>query len=149
MSKFPFLDSRFHHKTTMKEGESMTVSKFIRKLLNLKDVLVVRFGFRFWDRELQLCVTPLKNGAHCSQCRRRGRIIRSMDHRLWQDVPVCGWSILFHYCPSVIICRQHNRVQKLTPAQMPSPCHLSFRLCDACVLPINASESCRKDPAGS
>jgi transposase len=99
----------------MKEGESMTVSKFIRKLLKLKDVLVADFEFRFWNRELHLWVKPLKNGALCPECRRRGRIIRTMDHRLWQDVPICGWSILFHYRPREIMCRRHGRVQELIP----------------------------------
>jgi hypothetical protein len=38
-----------------------------------------------------------------------------MDHRLWQDVPICGWSILFHYRPREIMCRRHGRVQELIP----------------------------------
>lgn len=98
-----------------KEGESMTASKFIRKLLRLKDVIVAHFEFRFRNREFHLWVKPLKNGALCPECRRRGRIIRTMDHRLWQDVPICGWSVLFHYRPREIMCRRHGRVQELIP----------------------------------
>ncbi len=82
----------------------MTASKFIRKLLKLKDVIVARFEFRVRNGEFHLWVKPLKNGALCPECRRRGRILRTMDHRLWQDVPICGWSILFHYRPREIIC---------------------------------------------
>ena len=93
----------------------MTVSKFIRKLLKLKDVIVARFEFRVRNREFHLWVKPLKNGALCPECRRRGRIIRTMDHRLWQDVPICGWSVLFHYRPREIMCRRHGRVQELIP----------------------------------
>jgi len=93
----------------------MTVSKFIRKLLKLKDVFVVRFEFRSLDRKFHLWVKPLKKGALCPECQRRGRILRTMDHRLWQDIPICGWSIWFHYRPREIMCRQHGRVQELIP----------------------------------
>lgn len=93
----------------------MTVSKFIRKLLKLKDLIVTNFEFRFWNREFHLWVKPLKNGALCPECGRRGRILRTMDHRLWLDVPICGWSVLFHYRPREILCRQHGRVQELIP----------------------------------
>jgi transposase len=98
-----------------KEGESMTVSKFIRKLLKLKDLIVTRFEFRFWNREFHLWVKPIKNGALCPECGRRGRILRTMDPRLWLDVPICGWSVLFHYRPKEILCRRHGRVQELIP----------------------------------
>jgi len=99
----------------MKEEESMTVHKFIRKLLRLKDISVTDFEFRFRNKELSLWVKPHKNGCLCPECKRRGRIIRTMEYRVWQDVPICGWSISFHYCPKEILCRRHGRVQELIP----------------------------------
>jgi transposase len=98
-----------------KEQESMTVNKFIRKLLRLKDLSVVNFEFWFKKRQLHLWVKPYKNGCRCPECKRRGRILRTMDDRLWQDVPVCGWSILFHYRPKEIFCHQHGRLQESIP----------------------------------
>jgi transposase len=38
-----------------------------------------------------------------------------MDERHWQDIPICGWSILFHYRPKEILCRQHGRIQESIP----------------------------------
>jgi transposase len=93
----------------------MTVHKFIRKLLRLKDLSVTDFEFRFRDRELCLWVKPHKNGCLCPECKHRGRILRTMEHRVWHDIPICGWSISFHYCPREILCRRHGRVQELIP----------------------------------
>jgi len=93
----------------------MTLNKFIRKLLRLKDLSVVNFEFGFKKRQLHLWVKPYKNGCRCPECQRRGRILRTMDDRLWQDVPVCGWLVLFHYRPKEIWCRQHGRLQEFIP----------------------------------
>jgi len=94
----------------------MTVNKFIRKLLNLKGLFVTDFWFRFRDRELHLWVKPHKNGCHCPYCKRRGRIVRTMDNpRIWRDLPICGWSVFLWYYPREIFCATHHRVQEDIP----------------------------------
>ncbi|MFC1862881.1 ISL3 family transposase [Thermodesulfobacteriota bacterium] len=94
----------------------MTVNKFIRKLLNLKGLIVNDFQFKSRDKELILWVKPYKNGCLCPQCKRRCRIVRTMDKpRQWRDIPVCGWSVFFWYYPREIICPTHGRVQEEIP----------------------------------
>jgi len=94
----------------------MTVNKFIRKLLNLKGIFVTDFRFRFRERELHLWVKPHKNGCRCSECKRRGRIVRVMNNpRKWRDLPICRWSIFFWYHPREILCPTHGRVQEDIP----------------------------------
>ena len=94
----------------------MTVNKFIRKLLNLKGLIVNDFQFKFRDRELILWVKPYKNGCRCPHCKRRCSIVRTMDgSRLWRDIPVCGWSVFFWYNPREIICPTHGRIQEEIP----------------------------------
>ena len=94
----------------------MTVNKFIRKLLNLKDLFVNDFQFKSRDRELILWVKPYKNGCRCPQCKRRGRIVRTMDApRRWRDIPICRWSVFFCYSPREIMCPTHGRVQEEIP----------------------------------
>jgi transposase len=94
----------------------VTVNKFIRKLLKLKDLSVTDYQFKFRERTLNLWVKPYKNGCLCPQCKRRGRFVRKMDtSRVWRDLPVCGWSVLFWYCPREIQCRRHGRIQEDIP----------------------------------
>lgn len=94
----------------------MTVNKFIRKLLNFKGLFVNGFHFRFRDRELHLWVKPHKNGSLCPHCKRRARIIRTMDKpRIWRDLPVCGWSVFLCYHPREVFCPTHRRVQEDIP----------------------------------
>ena len=94
----------------------MTVNKFIRKLLKLKGLFVTDFQFRFSEKALNLWVKPHKNGCLCPKCKRRGRIIRKMDgYRVWRDIPICGWAVLFWYCPREIECRSHGRIQEDIP----------------------------------
>jgi len=94
----------------------MTVNKFIRKLFNLKDLFVNDFQFKARDKELILWVRPYKNGCRCPQCKRRGRIIRTMDTpRKWRDIPACRWSVFFYYSPREIMCPTHGRVQEEIP----------------------------------
>jgi hypothetical protein len=50
----------------------MTVNKFIRILLNLKELSVTRFELHARKRTLDLWVKPYKNGCLCPQCLRRG-----------------------------------------------------------------------------
>ena len=94
----------------------MTVNKFIRKLLNLKGLVVYDYQFRTRSRALILWVKPYKNGCICPYCKRRCRIVRIMDRiRQWRDIPVCGWSVFFWYHPREIICPTHGRVQEEIP----------------------------------
>ena len=93
----------------------MTVNKFIRRLLKLKGLFVSHFEFRFRDKELNLWVKPHKNGCLCPRCKRRGCILRTMEARVWRDLPVCGWSVFFSYRPREIICRRHGRIQEDIP----------------------------------
>ncbi len=101
----------------------MTVNKFIGKLLNLKGLSVASFQFRIRDRELDLWVKPYKNGCLCLHCKRRGRIIRTMDTpRAWCDLPVCGWSIFLWYCPKEILCPTPIvEFKKISREPMPMP----------------------------
>ena len=94
----------------------MTVNKFIRILLNLKGLIVNDFQFKTRDKDLNLWVKPYKNGCLCPHCKRRCRIIHTLDNpRIWRDIPVCGWSVFFWYCPREILCPTHNRVQEEIP----------------------------------
>jgi transposase len=94
----------------------MTVNKFIRKLLHLKDLYVNDFSFKFKNRQLHLWVKPYKNGCRCPYCQRRGKIVRTMEQpRTWRDLPICRWSVLFHYHPREIFCPVHHRVQENVP----------------------------------
>ncbi len=93
----------------------MTLNQFIRKLLRLKDLSVVNFDLASKKRQLHLWVKPYKNGCRCPECQRRGRIVRTMNERSWQDIPICGRSVLFHYRPKEILCRQHGRIQESIP----------------------------------
>jgi len=94
----------------------MTVNKFIRKLLKLKGLFVTDFQLRFREKVLNLWVKPHKNGCLCPRCKRRGRIVRTMQgHRVWRDTPLCGWSVFFWYCPKEIECRRHGRIQEDIP----------------------------------
>lgn len=94
----------------------MTVNKFIRKLFRFKGILISDFQFSFRDKELNLWVKPHKNGCRCPQCKRRGRIIRTMDsYRVWRDIPICGWSIFIWYHPREIHCATHGRIQEDIP----------------------------------
>lgn len=94
----------------------MTHSKFIRKLLHLRDVTIRKFNFSHYDKELHLDVRPLKCGAECPECGRRCKILREMDEeRSWRDLVVSGTSIYFHYRPREIICPTHGRIQERIP----------------------------------
>jgi transposase len=94
----------------------MTVNKFIRKLLKLKGLFVTDFQFKFREKALHLWVKPHKNGGLCPQCKRRGRIVRTMhNYRAWRDIPICGWSVFFWYHPREIFCRTQGRLQEDIP----------------------------------
>lgn len=94
----------------------MTVNKLIRKLLKLKGLRVTSFEFSIRNTVLNLWVKPHKNGCLCPHCNRRGGIVHITDvPRVWRDLPVCGCSVLFWYCPREIQCPTHGRVQEDIP----------------------------------
>ncbi len=94
----------------------MSDGKFIKKLLQLTGLRVCDFWFKHRPKELHLHVKPYKNGAQCSQCHRRGKIVRTLpQQRIWRDVCVCGWVVFFHYFPKEIDCPTHGRSQERIP----------------------------------
>lgn len=94
----------------------MTRSKFIRKLLHLKDLTVKDFRFEGYNRELVLVVAPLKCGAQCPKCGKRGKIIRTLDEpRKWRDLWISGTTLIFEYTPREIQCKAHGRLQEQIP----------------------------------
>jgi len=93
----------------------MNTVKFIKKLLRLKGLIVTYFWFKIRIKELHLQVKPHKNGCRCPECGRRGKIIQILKARQWRDVCVCGWTVLFHYCPKEIYCTTHGRIQEEIP----------------------------------
>ena len=94
----------------------MTACKLIRKLLNLKGLLVTAFELKYREKTINLWVKPYKNVCRCPHCNRRFRIVRTMDNpRVWRDLPICGWSVFFWFRPREVICPIHNRVQEDIP----------------------------------
>ena len=94
----------------------MTVNKFIRNLLNLKELAVTGFDFNQRQRRLVLYVKPYKNGCRCPLCNRRGRIKCQLDTcRIWQDLPLYGGCVQLWYWPKEIVCPTHGRVQENIP----------------------------------
>ena len=94
----------------------MTVNRFIRNLLNLKELAVTHFELDDRNRTLNLWVKPYKNGCRCPKCDRRCRIVNETGmYRIWHDLPVYGCSVLLWYCPKEILCRHHGRVQENIP----------------------------------
>jgi transposase len=94
----------------------MTVNKFIRNLLNLKELAVTHFELDIRHRILNLWVKPYKNGCRCPECNRRCRIVNETSmYRIWRDLPIYGCSVLLWYCPKEILCQLHGRVQENIP----------------------------------
>lgn len=94
----------------------MTVNKFIRNLLNLKELSVVGYTLVQNQKELEIYVKPYKNGCLCPHCMRRGRIInKTANIRVWQEPPVYGNRVTLWYSPREIMCPTHGRVQEDIP----------------------------------
>ena len=99
----------------------MSVNKFIQHLLKIKAFSVKSFFFKNWFKELWIEVKPYKNGALCPLCKKRGKIIHTLDEpRVWRDIPVCGREVFFYYYPREIKCRTHGRVQEDIPWAAPN-----------------------------
>ena len=94
----------------------MTNSKFIRKLLHLRDVIIRSYSYANYNKEIHLYIKPHKCGAVCPECHRRCKILREMEkERIWRDLPVSGTTVFFHYRPREIICPTHGRSQEDIP----------------------------------
>ena len=94
----------------------MTVNKFIRKLLNLKELSVSGFELKQRQNQLTLFVKMYKNGSQCPVCNRRGKIKhQTQAGRVWHDLPIYGCRVELSYCPREIICPTHGRVQERIP----------------------------------
>jgi transposase len=94
----------------------MTVNKFIRKLLNLKELVVCGFDLNERKRHLLIFVKPYKNGCRCPECDRRCKIKhQSKLYRLWRDLPVYGCQVELCYRPREILCPIHGRIQENIP----------------------------------
>ena len=99
----------------------MSTRKFIKRLLKLKGLTVKNFKFMNRYNELWLEVKPHKNGCMCPFCRKRCRIVNTLEKpRVWRDVPVCGRDVFFSYRPREIICPIHGRVQEDIPWAAPN-----------------------------
>lgn len=94
----------------------MTVTNFIRKLLNLKGLRISSFQFTQGNNVLNLWVKSYKNGCICPHCKRRSCIVWvSYKARGWLDLPIGKTSVVFWYCPRQILCPFHGRVQEDIP----------------------------------
>ncbi len=62
----------------------MTVNKFIRNLLNLKELAVTHFELDNRHRILNLWVKPYKNGCRCPECNRRCRIVNESERNVYK-----------------------------------------------------------------
>jgi transposase len=107
----------------------------LAKLLRFKELKITWFDFKHWDQELHMGVKPYKNGMLCSQCQRRGRIVRQDECRSWSDLTILGLRIILWYAPKEIQCARHGRSQE----QIPWAAHrsrityrLEFRICALC-----------------
>ena len=93
----------------------MATGKVIGKLLKFKGFKAVDLAFKR-DHDLHIAVKPFKNGCQCSQCGRRGKIVRTRPEvRWWRDIPVGGWTVWFMYAPREIQCPTHGRVEERLP----------------------------------
>ena len=94
----------------------MTANKFIRNLLNLKELFVTGFDLKQRPRRLTIFVKPYKNGCRCPECNRRGKIKhQTQQGRVWRDLPLYGCQVELCYFPREIICPTHGRIQERIP----------------------------------
>jgi transposase len=96
--------------------EPMTVNKFIRKLLKLKELVVSGYEFNERKRHLLIFVKPYKNGCRCPECDRRCKIKHVLRlYRVWRDLPIYGCQVELCYRPREIMCPTHGRIQENIP----------------------------------
>lgn len=92
----------------------MSIKKFIRELLKLKNLIVL--NWKITRDTIVLQVAPYKNGCRCPHCGRRCKVLRKMeDKRSWDDLPVMGRKVIFQYTPREIQCPTHGRIQEEIP----------------------------------
>jgi len=94
----------------------MTVNKFIRKLLKLKELVVCGYELNERKRQLLIFVKPYKNGCRCPKCDRRCKIKHQLRlFRQWLDLPVYGCQVELCYRPREVLCPTHGRLQENIP----------------------------------
>jgi transposase len=94
----------------------MTVNKFIRKLLKLKELVVSGYELNERKRHLLIFVKPYKNGCRCPECDRRCKIKHVLRlYRVWRDLPIYGCQVELCYRPREIMCPTHGRIQENIP----------------------------------
>ncbi len=57
----------------------MSICKFIQRLLKIKAFSVRNFTFHICCKDFWLEVKPYKNGGFCPHCKRRGKIITTLE----------------------------------------------------------------------
>ena len=114
----------------------MSNLKLLNKILRLKGMKISLYWFKNRDKELHLSVKPYKNGCHCPECGRRGRILRqTTELRRWEDLTLMGMKVLLWYAPKAIHCPTHGRVQETipwAPAYSRITYRLEWRICALC-----------------
>ena len=114
----------------------MSNLKLLSKILRLKGLKITCFELKNRGKELHLGVKPYKNGCRCTECGRRGPIVRHTPHlRCWEDLTLMGMKVLFWYAPKEIHCPTHGRVQEeipWAPAYSRITYRLEWRICALC-----------------
>jgi len=94
----------------------LSASKFVAKLLRFKRYLkVVSVEMTNYGKRLDVFVKPYKNGGRCTECGRRGKIVKSLAPRAWRDTPIHDIEVWLHYRPREIRCDTHGRMQEAIP----------------------------------
>ncbi len=93
----------------------MTVNKFLKNLLKMTELAISNFELNMEKETLNLFVKPYKNGCLCPKCRRRGKILCTVDLRNWRELSFYGLNIYLWYAPREIVCPTHGRIQEWIP----------------------------------
>ncbi len=94
----------------------MTVNKFIRKLLKLKELVVCGYELNERKRQLLIFVKPYKNGCRCPKCDRRCKIKHQLRlYRTWRDLPVYGCQVELCYRSREILSPTDGWIQENIP----------------------------------
>ncbi len=94
----------------------MSITKFVAKLFRFKKYLkVVSVEFSNYGKKLNILVKPYKNGCRCQKCGRRCKIVKTLDLRVWRDIPINDVEVFLLYHPREIRCETHGRMQEVIP----------------------------------
>ena len=94
----------------------MAGAKLLSRLLRMTGFVATWFQLLEGEGILRVGVKPRKTGCICTKCNRRGKIVhRVKECRIWEDIIVCGYRVLFYYAPAEILCSTHGRIQERIP----------------------------------